>query len=200
MTGTTEEITVQRETVLEHALHVLEREGIASTTLDMVAAEADYPVTEISNFWPNSEALLYDALRYLSQQIDVWRRQLALNEELSLEQKLLKRYEALTECVNNHRYPGCLFIAACTFYPDASHPIHQLADQQKKAAWEFTHDMLMQLEVDDPTMVAHQMELVLEGCLSRLLVKRSQADIETARRLAEDILRFAQCRQGGALT
>lgn len=58
----------------------------------------------------------------------------------------------------------------------------------------------MQLEVDDPTMVAHQMELVLEGCLSRLLVKRSQADIDTARHLAEDILRFAQCRQGGALT
>lgn len=191
---------MQREDVLEHALHVLEREGIASTTLEMVAAEADYPANEIRNFWPDSEALLYDAIRYLSQQVDVWRRQLMLNEELSLEQKLLKRYQALTECVNNDRYPGCLFIAACTFYPDASHPIHQLADQQKKAAWEFTHELLMQLEVDDPTMVAHQMELVLEGCLSRLLVKRSQADIETARRLAEDILRFAQCRQGGALT
>lgn len=195
-----EENTVQRETVLEHALGVLEREGIASTTLEMVANEADYPIKEISKFWPDSEALLYDALRYLSQQVDVWRRQLTLNDELSLEQKLLKRYEALTECVNKQRYPGCLFIAACTFYPDASHPIHQLADQQKKAAWEFSHQLLTQLEVDDPTMVAHQMELVLEGCLSRLLVKRSQTDIETARRLAEDILRFAQCRQSGALT
>ncbi|WMY74002.1 transcriptional regulator [Buttiauxella selenatireducens] len=191
---------MQREDVLEHALHVLERVGIASTTLEMVANEADYPVKEIRQFWPDTEAVLYDALRYLSQQIDVWRRQLILDDELSLEQKLLKRYQALTECVNNQRYPGCLFIAACTFYPDAAHPIHQLADQQKKAAWEFTHELLTQLEVDDPAMVAHQMELVLEGCLSRLLVKRSQADIETARRLAEDILRFAQCRQGGALT
>ncbi|GDX07367.1 transcriptional regulator [Buttiauxella sp. A111] len=200
MTGTREENTVQREDVLEHALHVLERVGIASTTLEMVANEADYPVKEIRQFWPDTEAVLYDALRYLSQQIDVWRRQLILDDELSLEQKLLKRYQALTECVNNQRYPGCLFIAACTFYPDAAHPIHQLADQQKKAAWEFTHELLTQLEVDDPAMVAHQMELVLEGCLSRLLVKRSQADIETARRLAEDILRFAQCRQGGALT
>ncbi|MDR8450174.1 TetR family transcriptional regulator, partial [Acinetobacter baumannii] len=36
--------------------------------------------------------------------------------------------------------------------------------------------------------------------LSRLLVKRSQTDVDTARRLAEDILRFAQCRMGGALT
>ncbi|HEY1844729.1 MAG TPA: transcriptional regulator [Buttiauxella sp.] len=191
---------MQREDVLEHALHVLEREGLASTTLEMVAREADRPLQEINQFWPDGEALLYDALRYLSQQVDVWRRQLMLDEELTLEQKLLKRYQALTECVSNQRYPGCLFIAACTFYPDASHPIHQLADRQKKAAWEYTHELLTQLEVDDPAMVAHQMELVLEGCLSKLLVKRSQADIDTARRLAEDILRFAQCRKGGALT
>ncbi|MBX4276803.1 TetR family transcriptional regulator, partial [Mycobacterium tuberculosis] len=55
-------------------------------------------------------------------------------------------------------------------------------------------------EVDGPEMVAKQMELSVEGCLSRLLVKRSQTDVDTARRLAEDILRFAQCRMGGALT
>lgn len=191
---------MQREEVLEHALHALEREGIASTTLEMVAAEADYPVDKIRQFWPDGEAMLYDALRYLSSQVDIWRRQLMLDEEMSPEQKLLRRYQALAECVNNQRYPGCLFIAACTFYPDPTHPIHQLADQQKKAAWEYTHELLTQMEVDDPTMVAHQMELVLEGCLSKLLVKRSQADIDTARTLAEDILRFALCRQGGALT
>ncbi|SQA97889.1 HTH-type transcriptional regulator yjdC [Cedecea neteri] len=124
---------MQREEVLEHALHVLEREGIASTTLEMVAKEADYPLAEVRQFWPDSEALLYDALRYLSSQVDVWRRQLMLDEEMTPEQKLLKRYHALTECVSNQRYPGCLFIAACTFYPDAAHPIHQLADQQKKS-------------------------------------------------------------------
>ena len=97
-------------------------------------------------------------------------------------------------------YPGCLFIAACTFYPDPGHPIHQLADQQKSAAYDFTHELLTTLEVDDPAMVAKQMELVLEGCLSRMLENRSQADVDTAHRLAEDILRFARCRQGGALT
>ncbi|KPR41465.1 transcriptional regulator, partial [Citrobacter freundii] len=108
---------------------------------------------------------------------------------LSAEQKLLARYTALSECVSNNRYPGCLFIAACTFYPDPGHPIHQLADQQKKAAHDFTHELLTTLEVDDPAMVAKQMELVLEGCLSRMLVNRSHADVETAHHLAEDILR-----------
>ena len=51
-----------------------------------------------------------------------------------------------------------------------------------------------------PTGPKKVMELVLEGCLSRMLVNRSQADVDTAHRLAEDILRFARCRQGGALT
>lgn len=191
---------MQREDVLGKALQLLESKGIADTTLEMVAEAVDTPLDDLTRFWPDKEALLYDVLRHLSQQVDIWRRQLMLNEELSNEQKILARYGALTECVSNNRYPGCLFIAACTFYPDPEHPIHQLADLQKRAAHEFTHELLSKLEVDDPTMVAKQMELVLEGCLSRLLVKRSQQDVDTAQRLAEDILRFAQCRSGGALT
>ncbi|MDN8601512.1 transcriptional regulator [Citrobacter sp. S2-9] len=191
---------MQREDVLGEALKLLETQGIATTTLEMVAKSVDYPLDELQRFWPDKEAILYDALRHLSHQIETWRRQLILDETLSAEQKLLARYSALSECMSNHRYPGCLFIAACTFYPDPSHPIHQLADQQKRAAHDFTHELLTTLEIDDPAMVARQMELVLEGCLSRMLVNRSQADVDTAHRLAEDILRFAQCRKAGALT
>ncbi len=195
-----EETTVQREDVLGEAIQILEIEGIANTTLEMVADRVAYPLDDLKRFWSDREALLYDALRYLSQQVDAWRRQLLLDETLSAEQKLLARYSALTKCVSNHRYPGCLFIAACTFYPDAQHPIHQLAEQQKQASLAYTHELLTQLEVDDPEMVAKQMELIVEGCLSRMLIKRSQADVDTAHRLAEDILRFARCRMGGALT
>ena len=195
-----EENTVLREDVLAEAIKILEIEGIANTSLEMVAERVSCPTSDLKRFWPDREALLYDALRYLSQQVDAWRRQLLLDETLSAEQKLLARYAALTTCVSNQRYPGCLFIAACTFYPDPQHPIHQLAEQQKRDAYQYSHELLTQLEVDDPAMVAKQMQLVLEGCLSRMLVSRSQADVDTAHRLAEDILRFAQCRQGGALT
>lgn len=189
---------MQREETLELALQLLERNGLANTTLDMLAEEATMSAEELRRFWPDREALLYDALRYHSQQLEVWRRQVFHDEDMTPQQKLMARYEGLTSCVSNQRYPGCLFVAACSFFPDATHPIHQLSNQQKRAAWEFTHGLLLQLEVDNPAMVAEQMELVLEGCLSRLLIKRSQADVDTARRLAEDILRFACCRTAGA--
>ncbi len=52
----------------------------------MVAERVDYPLDELRRFWPE-EAILYDALRYLSQQIDVWRRQLMLDETQTAEIK-----------------------------------------------------------------------------------------------------------------
>lgn len=191
---------MQRENVLEQALHLLEQKGLTGTTLDMVADAMDCSAQTLMRFWPDSEALRYDALRYHSQQIDAWRHQLMNDDTRTPQQKLLARYETLINYVNNQRYPGCLFIAACSVYPDSNHPIHQLAIVQKSAAHDYTHALLTQLEVDDPAMVAEQMELVLEGCLSRLLVHRHRGDVDTAYRLAEDILHMAMCRTAGALS
>lgn len=192
---------MQREQVLEHALNVLEKNGLAATpSLTMMAGELDCSEQELRRFWPDQEALLYDALRYHSDQIDIWRRKMLLDESLSPSEKLMARYSVLEESVNNQRYPGCLFIAACSFYPQPDHPIHQIAEQQKKDSWQYTHELLSLLGTDNPTLVAHQMELILEGCLTRLLVKRKVQDVETARRLAEDVLSIAMCRKNGALS
>ncbi len=36
----------------------------------MVAERVSCPTSDLKRFWPDREALLYDALRYLSQQVD----------------------------------------------------------------------------------------------------------------------------------
>ncbi|MCZ4059486.1 transcriptional regulator [Pantoea sp. LMR881] len=191
---------MQREQILEHALNVLEQNGLAATTsLQQLAGNSTLSVDQLQRFWPDRDALLYDALRYHGQQIDTWRRQILLNGMLSPEQKLMARYQVLSEQVSIGRFPGCLFIAACSFYPQPDQPIHQLAEQQKRASWQFTHDILVSLALDNPTMVADQIELILEGCLSRLLVKRNVQDVATAQGLAEDVLSIALCRKNGAL-
>jgi hypothetical protein len=112
---------------------------------------------------------------------------------------LLARYKVLDEQVRLNRYPGCLFIAACSFYPDSEAPIHQLAEKQKQASYQYTLALLQEMGSDDAQMVAEQMELILEGCLSKLLVKRQLHDVAVARRLAEDVLNVARCREHGAL-
>lgn len=70
-------------------------------------------------------------LRYHSQQIDALRRQLLLDESLSPQKKLLARYDVLAEFVQQDRYPSCLFVAACRFFPEVNNPIYQLVGHQK---------------------------------------------------------------------
>ncbi|HIE1062993.1 TPA: division control transcriptional repressor DicD [Serratia marcescens] len=191
---------MQREHVLDTALGLLEQQGLATATLEMLAEKLDVQPGDLKRFWPDREALLYDCLRYHGQQIDTWRRQLLLDENLSPQQKLLARYDVLAEYVQQERYPGCLFIAACSFFPETDHPIHQLAEQQKLTSLELTRELLREMDADDADMVAQQMELIQEGCLSKLLVKRQLQDVSVAKRLAEDILQVAQCRRNGALS
>jgi len=191
---------VQREQVLDYALNLLEQKGFTLVSLEMLAGELTIDQAEFQQFWPDREALIYDCLRYHGEQVDSWRRRLLLDDTLSPQQKLLARYQVLDEQVRMKRYLGCLFVAACSFFPAAEHPIHQLAERQKQASYGYTHKLLVQLDADDPTMVAQQMELILEGCLSKLLVKHQLQDVAVARRLAEDILRLSLCRKNGALT
>ncbi len=190
---------MQRESILDQALNLLEQQGLASNSLERLTEITKIPLSDLSSFWPDNEALLYDALRYHAQQVDIWHRQRLLDESLSPQQKLLARYERIAEQVQNGRYPGCLFIAACNFFPDIEHPIHQLAEQQKRASYQYTLSLLDELESDDSELVATQMELILEGCLSKLLVKHQLQDVSAAKRLAEDVLQISQCRKNGAL-
>jgi hypothetical protein len=75
-----------------------------------------------------------------------------------------------------------------------------LAEQQKQTSLDFTRNLLREIEAEDADTVAQQMELVQEGCLSKLLIKRQLQDVSVAKQLAEDILKITQCRKYGALS
>lgn len=49
---------MQREDVLGEALKLLELQGIANTTLEMVAERVDYPLDELRRFWPEYQHTL----------------------------------------------------------------------------------------------------------------------------------------------
>lgn len=191
---------MQRDQILLYALNLLEQKGFTLVSLDKLADETATPLQQLRQYWPDSAALHFDCLAYHAKQVDRWRQALLQDDQLDTQQKLLARYQVLDEQVSQQRYPGCLFIAACHFYPNDDHPIHQLAEQQKQASLAYILELLSLLEIDNADMVAEQMELVLEGCLSKLLVKHQIRDVHVARGLAEDILRIALCRKNGALT
>lgn len=192
-------MSIQREEILSHALNQLEKQGLSASTEHLLGEiEPDFSV--IRQFWPDDEALVYDSLRFHGQQIEIWQRQTRLDDTLSPQQKLTARYQQLYDRVSEGRFPGCLFVSACNHYPDIQHPIHQLSRLLKDNSFLYTKELLDELDIEDSELVANQMELVLEGCLNRLLVQRDIRDVEVAQHLSEDILAIALCRKKGALS
>lgn len=61
---------MQREQILEHALNVLEQNGLAATLSLETTAGSELTRDQLQQFWPDRDALLYDALRYHGQQIE----------------------------------------------------------------------------------------------------------------------------------
>ena len=123
---------MQREDVLGEALKLLEcNKGLPTPRWRWLLNVWIIHQDELRRFWPDKEAILYDALRYLSQQIDVWRRQLMLDETQTAEQSCWHVIQALSGALKTTAIRAVYFIAACTVLSDHGHPIHQLADQQK---------------------------------------------------------------------
>ncbi|WP_235410129.1 division control transcriptional repressor DicD [Proteus terrae] len=190
---------MQREALLDHVLIQLEQYGLAATLPELLQ-DSGINESDLHPFWPDRDALIFDCLRHHGQQIDIWQRQVMLDEELTIEQKLLARYDQLAIRLEKNRFPGCLFVAACSAYPDEHSQIHQLSQRQKQSSFDYSRTLLLELDIEDSELVAKQMELILEGCLSRLMVNHHADDIITAKLLAEDILKIAQCRKNGALS
>ena len=106
---------MQREHVLDNALGLLEQQGLATATLEMLAEKLDVQPGDLKRFWPDREALLYDCLRYHGQQIDTWRRQLLLDENLSPQQSCWRAMTCWRNTCSKTATP-----AACLSLPAAS--------------------------------------------------------------------------------
>ncbi len=95
----------------------------------------DFDITEseLQPFWPDKDALIFDCLRHHGQQIDVWQRQVILDETLTAEQKLLARYDQLAMRLEKIVFPGCLFcLLACVLVLMSIHKSIKLSQRQKK--------------------------------------------------------------------
>lgn len=130
-----EENTVLREDVLAEAIKILEIEGIANTSLEMVAERVSCPTSDLKRFWPDREALLYDALRYLSQQVDAWRRQLLLDDTLSAEQKLLARMPRSPPALVTTATPAVCLSPPAPSIPIPSTPFTSWRNSRSRLRW-----------------------------------------------------------------
>ncbi len=108
----------------------------------MVAERVNRPLDTLQRFWPDKEAILYDAPLF-DESAGRYSATPASDETLLLNKATGTLQRAFGMCQYNC-YPVACSLPLCGRFisPDSTHPIHQPANQQKRAAHDFTHELL----------------------------------------------------------
>ncbi len=185
---------VMQERLLATADRLFYRQGIRAISVDDVADEARVSKRTLYNYYPSKDALV---VAYLS------RRAIPLEiTDDPPEDQLLDVFDRLREAISRRSFRGCPFVNAVTEVGDSVREATKLAVAFKDARREWFRRLLARLNVRDPSALAIQLAMILDGAIATALVRGEPGAADAAKDAAIILLansrhsRRAQPRRG----
>lgn len=179
-----------------HVLAVAQRlfywQGIHSTGIDKVAAEAQVAPTTLYRLFDSKDDLVAAYVTSNAEPYKVWVTEATRPELGSPRQRILALFDALTEQVQPDRCRGCPFLMTLAEFPDSRHPARIEAVTTK--AWvrkhlrKLTAELAVGTQVTDPDALADQLVIVMEGVYATVQALGADGPAQQARALAATLL------------
>ncbi|QFG25602.1 TetR/AcrR family transcriptional regulator [Actinomadura sp. WMMB 499] len=156
-------LTPAARRVLEVASELFYERGITSVGMELVAAEAGVTKKTVYDRFGSKDALI---MAYLRARDERWRA--FMDERLAAvrdpRERALASFDALGAWLAAGSGRGCSMVNACAELPDASHPVHGLAAEQKAWTRQLYARLVRDLPGDGGTgTLAEQLAIVHEG-------------------------------------
>ncbi|QQQ79644.1 TetR family transcriptional regulator [Saccharothrix sp. 6-C] len=180
-----------REHVLQVAHDLFYWHGIRATGVDKVAAEAGVAPTTLYRLFASKDDLVAAYVDRVDQQTREWFRKATEDDGRDAHSRILGLFDAVAEHIE-HDCRGCAFMMALAEFPNPDLPAHRNAVAAK--TWvratlgELTAALAADEEVDDPSALADQLALVIEGVHASAQALGSHGPARQGRLLAERIL------------
>ncbi len=152
-----------REHVLEVAHTLFYWEGIRSTGVDRIAAEAGVAVTTLYRLFASKDDLV---AAYVDRAHEGYRQWFAQALEAGGDdprQRILALFDALTEQVQPDQCRGCPFLMALAEFPDPNSAPHRNAVAMKTWVRTQFEELAHAVTATDPGALADQLCLTMEG-------------------------------------
>lgn len=187
--GRPEPATTTRDRLIETALNLFYMDGFHAVGLDRILAEVGVTKTTFYNHFESKEDLVIAAIR----RRDEWETQTfsrMVQERAGYEPRamLLAMFDVLDEWFTNDDFLGCLYINACAEFPSRHDPVHQVAADHYREAERTLHQIAEAAGADDPTTLARQLVLLIQGAFARRLVIHDDSAAAAAKEAAELLL------------
>jgi AcrR family transcriptional regulator len=173
-----------RDRLLKAAHDLIYRVGFHAVSLDAILAEVGITKTSFYNHFATKDDLVVEVLRWHDRWWqDTFRAELRARGGDSARGQLLAIFDAIGEFIRDDAFNGCFFVNVAVQFPLPHDPAHLAAAAHKQAMEQIIRELAGYAGAADPTALAQELSLVMEGAYVTKQVTRNPATDVIARRV-----------------
>jgi AcrR family transcriptional regulator len=174
-----------RERLLTTATTLLDREGIQSVGINRLIAEAGVALMTLYRQFGDKDTLVAASLEHWSTDWLQW-----LTEQLDRRgddprARFNGLFDALGDWFTSEDFHGSFIASAATeLRGELDHPAHRVIEGHRLAMRQLLEDLAKAAGADDPSALATQLQVLIDGAIAMASFDRSRTPAEGARTLA----------------
>lgn len=178
-----------RERLVEAASKRFYRDGFRSVGIDQILSDVGITKTAFYKHFESKDDLVLEVLR----QQDLWLRDTfaRLIRERggdTARGQLKALFDVVEDLIESDEYRGCFFVNVAMEFPLSHDPAHRAAAANKRAVEDIVRDIAQRADAPDPSALAEDLCLVMEGAYVTKQVTGSNRTAAIARRIADAVI------------
>ncbi|RJP42511.1 MAG: TetR/AcrR family transcriptional regulator [Phycisphaerales bacterium] len=181
-----------KERLIDAGLDLFYQQGFHAAGLDQIIAAVGTTKTTFYNHFESKEAL---ALACIQKRDARWRKRFpALLRERAGDDPVNQLYEVFNlwqDWFSDIHFNGCLFIHACSEFPNPNDPCHVAARGNVLALRAIVAGLADQAGIEDPDRFAEQYSLLMQGSVVLEVIDRQNRAAPIAAEVADALIQRA---------
>jgi AcrR family transcriptional regulator len=181
-------MTGLREKILTTASNLFQTQGINSTGVDTIVAEAGTTKMTMYKYFSSKEVLILEVLKQGHQDFQNWLAEKISSNSKKPSDKIQKLFDYIEEWITSPNFHGVGFIKASAEFPREDNPVHQLSSEQSMQFRHFISLLAREANIKDADGLALQLSLIFEGAVQAEQMKRGSGAIKYAKTAAKILI------------
>lgn len=155
----------KRDELIDAAMRVFYRHGFHASGLESILEEGGISRMTLYNHFKSKDELILAALR---RRDEIFRNRMMKFVEAgatSPRDRLLAVFDFHEQWFTGKEFCGCMFINAAAEFADPKSAVRELAAEHKRAIVRYLTDLCRQSGFAEPSHIADQLNLLLEGAI-----------------------------------
>jgi AcrR family transcriptional regulator len=184
-----------RGRLLSAATHLFCKNGINATGIDAIIEEAGTAKTTLYKLFGSKTNLVHAVLESEGRQWREWFIEAIEHGGGDAQTKLTRIFPALKTWFAEERFYGCPFINAVGEHDKDQKQFRSIAMKHKKVVLGHIEKLAAELGSSEPTVLAHQLGLLIDGAIVAAMVSRDPCVADTAALAACPLLSQSKARK-----